>query len=363
MPALIGSHLEFTGFTVVTVLFLAAGSVLVASNRTVGRRARNVFLFSAVALCCISAIDWFDYVLAAQLPETRIIHVVSMAFTFMVAPAIPVMIADTIFPERHLKWVTVVLVAQALLEVATIFGGFVFWVDDANVYHRGPLYVVYMATYILSAVYLSVESIRAGRLYQSANMLSILAILLCMGVGVGIQVWDSSVRTTWTAVAMAVLLYFLFYVEMILRTDALTKQLNRHSYDEFLEHPPLPCVVVLVDLDNFKHVNDTFGHAFGDECLQVISAQIRRAYGACGLCYRTGGDEFCVVVTKRLDEVDSMGEALQGLVAKEQDRDHRIPGVSVGYARADEGCANIRDVINAADEHMYETKRAHKLAR
>lgn len=363
MPALFETHREFTGFTIVTILFLAAGGVLVASNRTVDRSARNVFLFSTVALSCISLIDWFDYVLAVQLPATRVIHVVSMAFTFMVAPAIPVMIANTIFPERHVRWVTIVLVVQALLEVATIFGGFVFWVDDANVYHRGPLYVVYMATYILSAVYLSVQSIRAGRLYQSANMLSILAILLCMAVGVGIQVWDSSVRTTWTAVAMAVLLYFLFYVEMVLRTDALTKQLNRHSYDEFLKRPPLPCVVVLVDLDNFKHVNDTFGHAFGDECLQVISAQIRKAYGAFGLCYRTGGDEFCVVVTKRLDEVGLMGDALQDYVAKEQAKDGRIPGVSVGYARADEGCEDIKKVINAADEHMYETKHARKLAR
>ena len=363
MSALIESHQEFTGFTIVTVLFLAAGGVLVASNRTVGQSARNVFLFSTVALSCIAAIDWFDYVLAAQLPATRMIHIVSMAFTFMVAPAIPVMIANTIFPERHVRWVTIVLVAQALLEVATIFGGFVFWVDESNVYHRGPLYVVYMATYILSAVYLSVQSIRAGRLYQSANMLSILAILLCMGVGVGIQVWNSSVRTTWTAVAMAVLLYFLFYVEMVLRTDALTKLLNRHSYDEFLKRPPLPCAVVLVDLDNFKYVNDTFGHAYGDECLQVLSGAIRKAYGACGLCYRTGGDEFCVVVTKRLDEVASMGEALQDLVAKEQAKDERIPGVSVGYARADEGCADIKDVINAADEHMYEAKRARKLAR
>lgn len=363
MPVLDSAHFEFTGFMIVTILFLAAGGVLVASNRTVSRSARNVFLGSTIALSLIVAIDWFDYALAAQMPSLKMIHVISMAFTFAVAPAIPVMIANTIFPERHLKWVSIVLVAQALFEVATIFGGFVFWVDDANVYHRGPFYVVYMATYILSAVYLSVESIRAGRLYQSANMLSILAILLCMGVGVGIQEQDSSVRTTWTAVAMAVLLYFLFYVEMVLRTDALTKQLNRHSYDEFLKHPTLPCVVVLVDVDDFKHVNDTFGHAFGDECLQTVSALIRKAYGVCGLCYRTGGDEFCVVVTKRLDEVASMGDTLQGLIAEEQAKDERIPGVSVGYARADEGCADIKDVINAADEHMYEAKRARKLAR
>lgn len=363
MPDLIGQHSQFTGYTVVTVLFLVAGGVLVASNRTVGGQARRVFLFSIVSLACISAIDWFDHVFSAGFVELCGVHAVSIALMFSLAPVIPVMIANTIFPERHQKWMTVILVLHALLEVASIFGGFIFWIDAANVYHRGEFYVVYMATYTISAIYLSIESIRAGRLYQSANMVSILAILLCMGVGVGIQVRNGSVRTTWTAVAMAVLLYFLFYVEMVLRTDALTKQLNRHSYSEFLAHPPLPCAVVMVDLDNFKYVNDTFGHSFGDECLVSISSLIRKAYGSYGLCYRTGGDEFCVVVTKRIDEVERHAEELQELVAKAQEKDERLPGVSVGCARADADCRDIHAVIDAADESMYVNKRARKQSR
>ena len=67
MPVLDSAHFEFTGFMIVTILFLAAGGVLVASNRTVSQNARNVFLGSTIALSLIVAIDWFDYALLAAL--------------------------------------------------------------------------------------------------------------------------------------------------------------------------------------------------------------------------------------------------------------------------------------------------------
>lgn len=350
----------FTGLMAVTLSFLAAGGILVASNRTVGRDARRVFLSAIVALAFITFADWFTYVFSTQLPHLRLAHIVAMAATFAVAPVIPVAIANTIFPQPHVKWMAIPLGAQALLEVATVFGGYVFWVDEANVYHRGSFYLAYMLVYTLSAVYLVIESIRAGRTYQSANLATIVSILVCMMVGVGIQVADSTIRTTWPAVSMAVVLYFEFYAEMILRTDALTKLLNRHSYDEFLETPPLPCTVVLIDVDNFKHANDTYGHAFGDVCLTTIASLIRKAYGSHGLCYRTGGDEFTVVLTKQSKSAEELSDRLAQLVRKAQKSDERIPSVSVGFARADVGCPHIESVVAKADEHMYASKRAKK---
>ena len=352
---------NFAGFTLITLLFLVAGAILVAQNRTIGRQARIVFLASCAALFCIALVDWFNFSFADRLPTFGPFQAISTMLTFAVAPAIPVAISQTIFPERHVHWIFVVLGLHALFEVISLFGGFVFWVDATNTYHRGPLYIVYMICYTTSALYLSVESIRAGHIYQSVNITSILAILCVMVAGVGVQVYDGTIRTTWPAVAMAVLLYFQFYSDMILRTDALTKLLNRHSYHEFLAHPPLPCTVVVIDVNDFKHVNDTYGHAYGDVCLSTIADLIRRSYGAAGLCYRTGGDEFMAVLTKRQDEREQFTSMLNGLVAKEKAKDERIPSVSVGYAVARENCPNMEEVIAMADKRMYEAKRANKV--
>ncbi len=354
---------EFTGLTIITILFLLASSILVASNRTVDRSARTVFLVSDLALCLIAFIDWFDYLCIGSFPNLRFLHAATMGVTFALAPCIPVAISNTIYPERHVRWITFVLGAHALFELGSVFGGYVFWIDASNVYHRGPLYSVYMVAYTASALYLCVESIRAGRTYQSVSTLSLVAILVCMGVGVGIQVLDPHVRTTWPAVSMAVMLYFQFYTEMVLRTDSLTKLLNRHSYDDFLVRPSLPCTIVVIDVNDFKHVNDTYGHAYGDQCLATIANLVRHAFGHSGLCYRTGGDEYLVVVTERQDEVDRMTERLTELVRKEQAHDARIPGISVGCAQAQEECRCLEDVVAVADQRMYEAKRAAKVGR
>ena len=54
-------------------------------------------------------------------------------------------------------------------------------------------------------------------------------------------------------------------------------------------------MVFLFDVDAFKAINDTYGHQYGDECLHTIAAAIRETFSSVGLCYRIGGDEFCVL--------------------------------------------------------------------
>jgi diguanylate cyclase (GGDEF)-like protein len=350
----------FTGICALSLLFATASMILVASNRTVDHNARAVFLFCIATVAVITVFDWFDYVVCPTIPQLRGFHVGTMAFTFALAPVLPVAIAHTIFPERYVKWVVVILVLQALLEVATVFGGFVFWVDESNVYHRGPLYAAYMAVYSISALYLSYESIKAGRTYQSVNNLSIACILLFLALGVGVQVINPTIRTTWPTVVLVITLYFVFYAEMVLRTDALTRLLNRRSYEDFLDRTRTPCAVVLIDVDNFKHVNDTYGHRYGDICLQTIAKLIRRAFGGAALCFRTGGDEFTVMVTKHRDQTEEYVERLHELVDKACSADPRLPTVSAGIARSGADGVDLRAALLQADANMYETKRARK---
>ena len=359
MLALTEATRSFTGLTAVTLVFLVASAAVVLNNRTVERHSRRVFLDCLLALFVISAVDWFTYVTSGQFPELRGTHAVLMAITFSAAPFLPVAIAYAVFPAKHAKWVFVLLVVHAMFQFGSIIGGYVFWVDEANVYHRGPLYFVYMIVYTVTALYLVVESVRMGRAYQS-SIVAIVAVLACLLTGVLIQVFDSSVRMTWPAVSMTVMLFFAYYSDMVLRADALTKLLNRRSYEEFVARPKLPCVVVVIDVDDFKHVNDTYGHAFGDECLVLIASLIRRTFGAAGLCYRTGGDEFAVIMTKRLAEADVLSAALKDAIASARKEDSRLPGVSTGYSAASATCEDLQAVIDAADKAMYESKRLGK---
>ena len=353
----------FTGYSVLTIVFLLSGAMLVATNRAVARDERGVFLRSITALVVIVAIDWFTYATSGQFPELRWLHAVLMAVTFSIAPFIPVGIANVIFPEIRVRWVMIILVCHVAFQAVGICFGYVFWVDEANVYHRGPLYFVYMAVYTLSSVYLVIESVKAGRTYQSGSVLAVVSIFVCLAAGVLMQVSDTTVRTTWTAVSMAVMLYFLFYSDMVLRTDPLTKLLNRRSFEEFLAKPKFPCAVIVVDVDDFKRVNDTHGHAYGDDCLAAIAGIIRRVFGGVGMCFRTGGDEFLVVIPKQVGDVDAYMKRVHLALGRAQSGDPHLPGISMGYAVADKGCDDVAEVIREADQAMYEAKRGKKLQR
>jgi diguanylate cyclase (GGDEF)-like protein len=118
--------------------------------------------------------------------------------------------------------------------------------------------------------------------------------------------------------------------------------------------------MILVDLDRFKHVNDTYGHAAGDELLAVTAARLRSWAGLVGggACGRLGGDEFAAITGKAVTEAETAD--LAALLA----RPAALPGAgvtipvtaSVGAARA-EG-RGLSAVLASADAAMYRAKHA-----
>ncbi len=353
----------YTGVMILTALFMAAALVVIVFSRTIDRRARLMFMVVAIDLICVVVTDWFSVLIDGTMPELRTVHAISTALTFTLAPAIPVVLAGAIYPIEKVPWALAVVGIHAVLEFASIFGGFVFWVDETNLYHRGFLYPIYTLTYAFSCVHLIAMSVFSGREYQSTNIIAILAVIVCLVVGLVIQLLFPAAHTSWTALAVSAMLYYVYYSDITLRNDALTKLLSRRSYEEMLANPPFPCTVVLLDIDDFKDVNDTYGHTFGDECLITISSQIKQSFSDYGQCFRTGGDEFVVIMTKRLNQIETLASSFDDAMKKKRSADMRLPGVSIGYALADEECTDINAVIDAADATMYGAKRLGKSMR
>ncbi|WP_158811109.1 sensor domain-containing diguanylate cyclase [Beijerinckia sp. L45] len=92
-------------------------------------------------------------------------------------------------------------------------------------------------------------------------------------------------------------------MRVLAESDSLTGLANRSLFEVKLDrslnaqHPSSLAALVLVDLDGFKQINDTYGHAAGDECLRQVSARIARACGRDDVVARIGGDEFAILVS------------------------------------------------------------------
>jgi diguanylate cyclase (GGDEF)-like protein len=148
------------------------------------------------------------------------------------------------------------------------------------------------------------------------------------------------------------------------RTDVLTGLPNRKAFVEELEtrfaQPDERLGVLFVDLDDFKIVNDSLGHAAGDELLQVVGARLRAAVRQGDLVARLGGDEFAVLVSCAEDP--AAAALVAGAVLGALDEQVVISGMritidcSVGVATAGAGVESPEVLLRNADFAMYMAK-------
>ena len=117
-------------------------------------------------------------------------------------------------------------------------------------------------------------------------------------------------------------------------------------------------MLIVLDLDDFKYINDTYGHLAGDRCLKEIARCLKQAYSSYGNCYRIGGDEFCVLL-QELEKEELCKEKLLWLMEKRRKVVSILPFVSYGSAELMENEC-IRDTKIRADQKMYEDKKEHK---
>ena len=145
------------------------------------------------------------------------------------------------------------------------------------------------------------------------------------------------------------------------RTDELTQLNNRYGlYDFFAkEKDKTSKVLALLDIDNFKKINDEYGHVTGDYILENVSATIKSTLGDSFLC-RYGGEEFVIVLDKEgfFDRLETLRKAIEQRVIKYEDVEHHIT-VTIGAADFKEGYS-IEKWVNLADEKMYSGKKSGK---
>jgi diguanylate cyclase (GGDEF)-like protein len=145
--------------------------------------------------------------------------------------------------------------------------------------------------------------------------------------------------------------------------DPLTGLGNRRSFDEELRaagdwarRGDRSVALVTVDVDHFKHINDTWGHAVGDQALQLLGAALREVAGPDDVVARLGGDEFVMVVRGDEPHAVRTAEALRASVATITTLPGGPPGLSIGVAVLPDHAATVAELVRASDAALYEAK-------
>lgn len=263
------------------------------------------------------------------------------------------------------------LMLFAALMVVNYWTGWLFTISDTGRYERQPLEAVqiilgygYIAAAFVQALhdYVHKEPPVDRERYWFVALVSL--VMLAFGMAQGLMVGRPILCA---GITLALLMMYTDSMEQAVSIDPLTQMNNRRQLARYLtmkaRNPGRAgqLYVLMLDVDNFKHINDHYGHVEGDTALVHTATAIKSVCGRFG-CFaaRYAGDEFILVCDGFEDnEIQRVTQCIHEALANAAQQAH-LPyplTASIGAHRYQPGTDSLRDLIEMADRSLYETKR------
>ena len=348
----------FLVITIIDVFVLGIMCILTKFSETLSQEKRQWFIRSFALIIVISILEVITIVVDHGPASFRWINILANYLGFGLTPAVSIFLALALEKNRSIAYAIIAEGVYLVLLAVTFPLKPIFYVDQNNQYMRGEFFEIFLAVYFAGTLYLLVMTLRVAARYQNKSRTSIYLIAAFLLLGAMVQVIFPQVHVTWLCVSLLAILYFTYCNGMWQQLDELTGLLNQKSYLNQTASLAQDGTLVVFDIDDFKHINDHYGHLLGDKCLEEVAACIKKAYSKDGFCYRIGGDEFCVLLNPSADQESCYRRLIEGLNFRRKELDI-LPYVSVGSASFVAG-DNVLRVKEAADNNMYQFKKAHK---
>ena len=274
--------------------------------------------------------------------------------------------------QKALIFIPVLLVT--ILLVINLFNGMLFTINENNLYSRGKyiyIYSIVIATYIIvmgaNLVYCYFKNIDNKKLKEEFKKLLIFTSIPI--VSALIQNFNYGITLGQVGLTLSVLLIYLNGQKKDSNIDELTGIYNRRAFNRNVSrlfNSKKLMFLMLMDANDFKMINDKYGHLEGDKALVAIANILKNAISNTDKDYflaRYGGDEFIIVgEIKSQDDVDELMlqiEEEEKRYNKETKNKYNIK-LSIGYSLRNNEHTSVESLIEAADNKMYARKKEMK---
>lgn len=221
-----------------------------------------------------------------------------------------------------------------------------------------PFHQIYTLTLLFESVYIILVSLlKTPQMGQYDIFDSVVGVVFSIAVAqtiIRLRIQDHEIRLKY---------------KQLSTQDTLSGILNKKACEEEAEHylrsrdPSASCMMIILDIDDFKRVNDSLGHYTGDVLLRRIGDMLRETFRATDIIGRFGGDEFMVLIKESSDK-DALEEkcrAIQERLLRFSPEDSPIQvKCSIGGVLVKRQEADFASLFKQADDAMYEAKRRGK---
>ena len=269
--------------------------------------------------------------------------------------------------RKRAKLLAIPLGVDILLNLANFSGsGILFSISEGNVYSRGRyveiVYLILFLYYIYS-ICLVDRSRKNGlhvRFFPTYYF-----VIPCM-VGTIVQGLSYGITLGWTSVAVAFVFVYIQMQALNIFEDSLSGLYNRRYMDCILSQAKRNAGVeifgIMIDVNDFKQINDVYGHSKGDQAIQDIGSILSDSVPDRGLAIRYAGDEFIILLRTDDEKLVKQTISVINQNAEEFNRLKKEPytlSFAAGYSRFDSETGSIEEFLSEMDREMYKAKQKH----
>ena len=337
-----------------TILVVVAFAILLKTTVFLERKVINRMFLLITMIFLLSIIVFFEFYFGDQ-GTNKELRVVLMAIRYSATPFIIAMVMYTLVKKAPWYIFTPAMVF-AILNFISIFTGIVFGLDEKGNLVRGALgYLPYIAVGVYSFFLVFILIKQSNKQATEIIPIMFLCFAFASGLVLPFVLGKNYSQIFCTTIVIALFVYFVFSILQITKKDPLTGLLNRQAYYATIEDNPKDITaIVSIDMNGLKPINDTKGHAEGDNAIVTLSLCFLRAAKAKQLVFRVGGDEFVVVCRRTSeDEVKQFVNLVQKYVSE---TDYSC---AIGYSYSSDGSKSIDEMLLESDKMMYAQKALH----
>lgn len=348
----------------IAALFFLMG--LLYFSTSLNNERKNPFLIAIVLTITVIIAEAGTLFIDSQYLNFRNLLIFCNVIGFSFSPMIPIVITY-IFDSRILKRIKVLLIPTLInigLSILSPFYGFIFHVDFNNQYVRGDFFFIFVAVYSFNFLLLIMSTLITGKDYNYPMMWKLIVLFVFTISGTSVQLVNPTVYSSWHSVTLSLFLYFVLMSEFDSSFDTLTGLYNRSTFDKKAKQVvgQKPYSIIILDINDFKNINDTYGHDFGDKVIKKVASVIRKSFSKNYTCYRYGGDEFSIISYEAdIEKIERQIKELIKALTKMREDKIPLPTVAYGYSICkDKELRHFDQVLKEADVQMYKFKKVQK---
>ena len=273
--------------------------------------------------------------------------------------------------RQRILWLLPMFVSVTVMIIAYLVAP-TFWISESGELNSWyyPLMIAAPIIYLLSAFIFSVINSRKTESRDKKRLFLLIGIyplgVLSFGL---IQTFMLEGPLFCFGCTIMMTFFYIHSMQALISVDSLTRLNNRGQINRYMEQlrfrENIQLYVMMIDIDRFKEINDTCGHAEGDRALILVAEALRKVCGRvnCPIFLgRYGGDEFTVFIQNPEDGdlPEQVAEIIRSAIAEKQQENHLLYNlqVSIGFDALQGRNDTVEACLVRADEKLYEDKRS-----